>query len=170
MITVTAPRTAAGLVIGTARLAADLEAAAELLARQLRWVDAVTPISTNVQDDITHLGQPDPDVRLLLARRGGRAVGVARLRGLGPDGGSLRCRNAQLSHLYVVPEARGTGAGEALVAQAAVMAWWFGCRELRARTTVWPADAVRLLERVGLRSAGGDVWALAVEPAVTARQ
>jgi GNAT superfamily N-acetyltransferase len=167
MTTATAHRThaaAASLVIGTARLDADLTAAAELLGRQLRWVAAVSA-SAAAADEVARLSQPEDGVRLLLARKGGRPVGVARVRFRRPgETGAPGACCAQLTHLYVVPEARGCGVGEALVSQAGVMAWWFGCGELRAVVASWTADAVQLVRRVGMLPVAEGTLAMSVAP------
>ena len=173
--TAAAPRTVrpsapAGLIIGTARLGADVEAAAELLRRQLRWLAALCPSASTAEEELARLRQPEEGVRLVLARRGGRPVGVARARYRCPAQlGSPARHSAKLTHLFVVPEARGAGVGEALVGQAAVMAWWFGSQQLTAAPATWTSDAVRLLQRVGMQPIGGGLLALDVEPSSPAR-
>lgn len=162
-------RRRAGLVVATARLAADVAAADDLLRRQLRRVAATATSATALDEEVARLRQPEDGVRLLLARRDGHPVGVARARyRSAADHGPRRAHAAQLTHLHIVPEARGTGVGEALVSQATVMAWWFGCGELRAVKSSWTGEAVHLLERMGMAQAGPGVMSVAVGPAPSA--
>lgn len=173
MSTATASRPAsrpAGLTIGTARLPRDLDAAHDLLRRQLRWMAALAPgagehDAASAEREVARLCRHEDGVRLVLVRRGGRPVGVARVRfrAAGELGGRGR-HVARITHLYVVPEVRGSGVGEALVSHVSVMSWWFGCASMRAATTAWTEDAVRLLHRVGFRPVSCGVMAFEVEP------
>lgn len=110
---------------------------------------------------------PGEASRVLLARRGGEAVGVARICWpLARRAGEVR--RGRLSHLYVVPEARSAGAGEALLRRAAVVAWWSGCHDLRVHAETGAAAGSTLLERVGFQpeGEGGD---LVLSPRPTGR-
>jgi ribosomal protein S18 acetylase RimI-like enzyme len=66
------------------------------------------------------------------------------------DDGTL----AHLFAMWVAPEARGTGAGGALVAAVAEWATAHGARTLRTAVTVGNERAARLYERAGFRDTG----------------
>jgi GNAT superfamily N-acetyltransferase len=136
----------AELSITTVRSAADLDAAQGLLCHRDR-AEAGWPTSG--------AARPGEASRLLLARRGDEPVGVARLCwGVARRAGEVR--RGHLTHLYVRPDARSTGVGDALVRRAGVVAWWSGCEDVRVRAAGWPEAAVAVLRRAGFTPVGED--------------
>ena len=76
---------------------------------------------------------------------------------VGLASGVIRPEHPHLAHLYamwVAPEARGTGAGAALVEAVAAWAAAAGARVLRTAVTVGNDGAARLYERTGFRATG----------------
>jgi len=85
-----------------------------------------------------------PDGRLLLARRGGDLAGCVALRALG--GGAC-----EMKRLYVVPLARRTGTGRALVKAAIETARQMGWRTMRLDTLASMTPAQHLYRSLGFR-------------------
>jgi ribosomal protein S18 acetylase RimI-like enzyme len=76
---------------------------------------------------------------------------------VGLASGVIRPEHPRLAHLYamwVAPEARGSGAGAALVEAVARWAANHGARVLRTAVTVGNDGAARLYERSGFRATG----------------
>lgn len=76
---------------------------------------------------------------------------------VGLASGVIRAEHPDLAHLYamwVAPEARGTGAGAALVEAVAGWAASHGARVLRTAVTVGNDGAARLYERTGFAATG----------------
>lgn len=81
---------------------------------------------------------------LLLAWRGGEAVGVVALRRFGEG-------IAEMKRLYLGDAARGLGAGRKLAEQVVVSARSLGYRSLRLDTAISMTAAIRLYESMGFR-------------------
>lgn len=81
------------------------------------------------------------DIRFLVARRGGEAIGCGALR-LGAESGELK-------RFFVAPEARGQGVGAALVRAAEAQARLAGLSILRLETGVHSAAAIALYRAMG---------------------
>jgi len=91
----------------------------------------------------------DQQAVILLARRGGRAVGVAYLSfGFILERGGLAMF---LEELYVVPELRGQGTGTSLLRAALDVARARGCRTAELEVESSHARAANLYARAGFR-------------------
>ena len=90
-------------------------------------------------------------------RAAGMPVGMVRLSVRDPGGDCAQVlpaapgRTAYLISMYVAPQVRGTGAGEQLVAAAALEAKRLGYQQLWLDVAKHNAAAARLYERVGFR-------------------
>ena len=84
-----------------------------------------------------------PDVRFVVARLGGSAVGCGALR--------LDAGFAELKRMYVVPEARRRGVAWRLLARLEALAAANGRSLVRLETGVAQAEAIALYERAGFR-------------------
>jgi GNAT superfamily N-acetyltransferase len=124
-------------------------AAGQLVRAQMRelmetWQHRV--VSEDEVDD--ELGpRPTAGVALLaLARRSGEAVGCGGLRVVDDVG--------ELTKVYVVPVARGTGVGEAVVGALEQAAHDRGLRQVRLDTRADLPAPARLYRRLGYREVG----------------
>jgi len=128
-----------------ARSAADIAAAAALFRDYAQGLD----VDLCFQDFAAELaGLPGqyvpPHGELLLARAAdGVALGCVALRPLGEDG------VCEMKRLYVRPEARGEGAGGALVAAVIAAAAARGYREMRLDSLPTMHEAIALYRRFG---------------------
>jgi putative acetyltransferase len=84
-----------------------------------------------------------PDIRFVVARLGGSAVGCGALR--------LDAGFAELKRMYVVPEARRRGIAWRLLARLEALAAANGRSLVRLETGVAQAEAIALYERAGFR-------------------
>ncbi len=85
------------------------------------------------------------DIRFLLSRRDGVALGCCAIQtnaGSGLDG-------MELKRLYVVPEARGTGAAQSLLETAEALAARLGAVQIYLETGIRQPEAIRFYERNG---------------------
>ncbi len=114
------------------------------LAAYERMSDRVTGREEQLHDG---LFGPMAVLEGLIAERAGEAVGYALFY---PTFGSFSCtRGLWLEDLFVVPEARGSGAGRALMAALASLALARGCARLRWHVLDWNALAIGFYERCG---------------------
>jgi GNAT superfamily N-acetyltransferase len=122
--------------VGRAETAADWRIARRLLGEHRRALTVLLGVDVLAGQEHVDGETDDPRAAyragaLLLARSGGRAVGVVGVRGLGPG-------VAELKRMYVTPAARGLGAGRALLDAAVTTASGLGFRVLQLQTR--PAD------------------------------
>jgi putative acetyltransferase len=103
------------------------------------------PAESNHLVDIAALSEPN--VRLVVARRGGLAVGCGALV-IGADG------EAELKRMFVVPEARGHKLGSRILAVLEAAATAGGVRVLRLETGVRQPEALALYRRRGYTERG----------------
>lgn len=103
------------------------------------------------QPDDNHLLNPEqlkaPDMRFLLARRDGRAVGCGALR-LDPAG------YAEVKRMYVDPVHRGRGIAGAIMARLEELARAEGITLLKLETGNLQREAVGLYRRLGFTDCG----------------
>lgn len=104
------------------------------------------------------------DIRFLVARRAGEAIGCGALR-LGAESGELK-------RFFVAPEARGQGVGAALVAAIEAQARAESLSLLQLETGVYSAAAVALYRAAGFHPRGPfapygpDPWSVFMEKAL----
>ncbi|HXV93869.1 MAG TPA: GNAT family N-acetyltransferase [Pseudonocardia sp.] len=114
--------------------AEDWRAAAALLAEHRSWLRraagldlaAAQPTARAEFDDLARFYRP-PDGALVVARLGGRPVGLTGVH-------RLAGRVGELKRMYVTPAARGHGLGRALLVEAIAAAVDLGFVELRLQT------------------------------------
>ena len=127
--------------------AADLEAAAELFQAYA----ASLPIDLAYQgfkDELAALPgkYAPPGGALLLARSGdGREIGCVAMRPLADDG------ICEMKRLYVLPEARGLGAGGSLIAAIVAIAREAGYSEMRLDTLPTMQAALAMYRRANFQ-------------------
>jgi GNAT superfamily N-acetyltransferase len=133
--------------------AADRALASDLILAHLSWI-AVHGLDLwhaqgSLQEELGDLGAwyRLPHGALLLASLHGRVVGVVGVHVLPGDWDV-----AELKRLYVQPEARGSGVGEALVRAAISAAGALGCRTIWLESKPGLMDAaIALYRRLGFR-------------------
>lgn len=118
--------------------------AAALVGALDAYLGGLYPPQSNRLLDVARLAADD--VRFLVARREGAAVGCVALR-LDPAGWG------EVKRLYVRPEARG-GVGRALMDRLEAEARAAGLSALRLETGVRQPEAIGLLKAVGFRERG----------------
>lgn len=110
-----------------------------------RYLDGLYPPDANFLADIESLaGQ---DMRFLLARQNGEAVGCVALR-IDPDG------YGEIKRMYVRPDRRGAGLGRQLLARLEEKARANGLRAIRLETGHLQPEAVALYRRSGFTDRG----------------
>ncbi len=131
----------------------DFGAAKMLLSRYRRWLEGILggdlavaqPSAERELSDLEHFYEP-PNGRLLLAVSDSGPVGVVGVHCL--DGSGV----GEMKRLYVAPEARGLGAGRALVSAAIAAAEDLGFCALRLETHAgYMPEAVALYREAGFR-------------------
>ncbi len=113
---------------------------AELIRRSDAYLSALYPPESRHAIDLEALAAPN--VRLLVARLAGRAVGCVGF-ALGPPG------QAEVKRLFVEPAARGRGIGRALMAHLEHGAAQAGVSLLQLETGVKQPEALALYRAFG---------------------
>jgi putative acetyltransferase len=104
------------------------------------YMAALYPAESNHMMDVATLTRPN--VHFLVARRGGGAIGCGAIVEAG-DG------SAEVKRMWVLPEARGFKAGEALLAALEAAARAKGIQILRLETGIWQPEAIGLYRKFG---------------------
>lgn len=133
----------AAVVIGPE--SADQPEVRVLLRQSDAYHTALYPAESNHLVDIATLSEPN--VRFVVARRGGVAIGCGALV-LGADG------EAELKRMFVVPEARGLKLGSRILDALEEAAEAEGVRVLRLETGVRQPEALALYRRHGYSERG----------------
>jgi GNAT superfamily N-acetyltransferase len=134
-----------GFHIARATTAEDILAAASLFAAYASSL-GIDLAYQNFQAEMDAMPgrYAPPDGALLLARdRDGRAIGCVGLRPIAPD----RC--CEMKRLYVTPEGRGLGIGQALIDAVILQAKRIGYRQMRLDTLPSMAGAIQLYRKSG---------------------
>lgn len=121
-------------------------AAGRLVRAQMRELMETWQHRVVSEDEVTAELGPHPTAGLTLlalARRGAEAVGCGGLRTVGDVG--------ELTKVYVVPRARGTGVGDAVVGAIEGAARDRGLRQVRLDTRADLPAPARLYRRLGYR-------------------
>jgi GNAT superfamily N-acetyltransferase len=141
--------------------AADAEIVTRLLMAQLAEHRIDTP-SDAVRNAVHGALAGDGRAFVLLAERGGRAIGVAYVSFTWAleHGG----RSAWLEELYVVPEERNRGAGMAMLAAVLEKAAAAGAAAVDLEVDTGHARAAHLYERAGFRPLSRARWVRSLEP------
>lgn len=129
------------LIIGFIRALADYER----LAGEVRLDRAVLG---------AHLFGPTPKAEVLIAESSGAAVGFALF--FHSFSTFEGCPGIYLEDLFVAPEARGTGAGKALLSALAALALTRGCARLEWSVLDWNEPAIAFYRALGANSM--DEW------------
>jgi putative acetyltransferase len=135
----------AGPPVSVAAEPADQPEVHALLRQSDTYFASLYPAESNHLVDVAALAEPN--VRFLVARRGGVAVGCGALV-LDADG------EAELKRMFVAPEARGLKLGSLLLAALEAAATAEGTRVLRLETGVRQPEALALYRRHGYTERG----------------
>lgn len=133
--------------------AADLAAVVALILLQFRDHDIPTPGSAveRALSPVLSGAKTDPDAPgVLVAQRGEALVGVAYFSFATPleHAGPV----VWLEELFVLPEHRGLGIGQRLIAAVTALAEARGCVSVDLEVDINHPDAARLYDRLGFRS------------------
>lgn len=112
----------------------------ELIAALDRYLSSLYPPESNHFLDLEQLSQPG--MRLFIARRDGVALACGALR---IDAGGY----GEVKRMYVVPEARGSGLGRAILEHIEAEAARLGLQVLRLETGIHQAEALALYRSAG---------------------
>lgn len=124
------------------------------LIRGLARYEHLEEAATCTEADIrAALSGTCPDLRALIAWSGDRAVGMATF--YSAFSSFRGSRLVYLEDLYVIPTARGTGAGRALMTRLARLAKAEGCTGLRWLVLDWNRSAIAFYQSLGARALGG---------------
>lgn len=110
-----------------------------------RYLDTLYPPEANFLLDVDSLAAPD--MRFLLARLDGDAVGCVALR-IDREG------YGEVKRMYVRPDRRGSGIGRHLLARLETLARADGLTTLRLETGDLQAEAVALYRKAGFTDRG----------------
>jgi putative acetyltransferase len=132
-------------MVSIAAESADQPEVRALLAQSDIYHSALYPAESNHLVDLTALTRPN--VRFLVARRAGIAVGCGAVV-LGAPG------EAELKRMWVVAEARGLGVGSRILRALEVAANVEGARVLRLETGIRQPEALGLYRRHGYIECG----------------
>ena len=113
----------------------------ELIALLDAHLSALYPPESN--HGLSLAGLQAPEIRFVVARLSGEAVGCGALR--------LDAGFAELKRMYVVPEARRRGVAWRLLGRLEALAAGNGRSLVRLETGVAQAEAIALYERAGFR-------------------
>jgi putative acetyltransferase len=102
------------------------------------------PPSSNHLLDLAQLSQPN--VRFFVARRAGAPLACGALR--------VERDYGEVKRMYVVPAARGTGLGRAVLVRIEAQAAREGLRLVRLETGIHQAEALALYRRCGYADCG----------------
>ncbi|NYZ16965.1 GNAT family N-acetyltransferase [Azospirillum sp. RWY-5-1] len=122
-----------------------LPEAVALIEELDRYLDGLYPAEANFLADIDALA--GTNMRFLLARKDGEAVGCVALR-VDPDG------YGEIKRMYVRPDQRGNGLGRHLLARLEAEAHAAGLRAIRLETGHRQPEAVSLYRRYGFTDRG----------------
>jgi putative acetyltransferase len=135
----------AGLPVSVAAEPADQPEVHALLRQSDTYFASLYPAESNHLIDVAALAEPN--VRFLVARRGGIAVGCGALV-LGADG------EAELKRMFVAPEARGLKIGTLLLDALEAAAKTEAVRVIRLETGVRQPESLALYRRHGYTERG----------------
>lgn len=133
----------AAIVIGTE--SPDQVEVHTLLRQSDAYMAGLYPAESNHLVDVATLASPN--VRFLVARRNGEAIGCGALM-LGADGA------AEVKRMFVVPEARGLKLGSRILDALEAAARTEGVRIIRLETGVRQPEALGLYRRHGYSERG----------------
>lgn len=108
-----------------------------------RYQAALYPPESNHFLDLAALAAPD--IRFLVARRDGHAIGCGALR-------VVAGRYGELKRMYVAPEARGSGVGRKLLDALETIARTEGLPQLTLETGIAQPEALGLYRAAGFRN------------------